>query len=462
MSQLITFDFTAWVTSPFILMFVAVFTGVLFGNVRIGKFNFGASGCLFTGLLLGWLVYTYGTGIEEGQRGYGAAQSMISAGVVPSTFFTLFLVFFVVAVGLLAAKDLGAVLKKYGGKFVILGFLITLSSAIATYGMVLISPANNPYEVSGVYTGALTSSPGLAAAIETARNHATARVNAFENATTDEKEKFVNILDPTGEISPEALLTLTSEQKSAFVKNAEAGIGLGYAVGYPFGVIVVIIAINFFPKIFRMDIAAERKRFSQEMKEARSMVKGGKDIPETSFDIIAYAVACFFGFSLGLVNIYMGPLLGYFSLGATGGALIGSLILGYIGKIGPINFRMNSKILGVIRELSLCFFLAIVGLRYGFRVFEAILGNGLPLALISLFVGMVGILVGYLVGRYVFKLNWIMLAGAICGGMTSTPGLGVAIDSLESDDPAAGYGAVYPFALLGMVLFTIILHKLPM
>ena len=55
-----------------------------------------------------------------------------------------------------------------------------------------------------------------------------------------------------------------------------------------------------------------------------------------------------------------------------------------------------------------------------------------------------------------------MLAGAICGGMTSTPGLGVAIDALDSDDPAAGYGAVYPFALLGMVLFTIILHKLPM
>ncbi len=462
MAELIRFDFVGWITSPYILMFTAVFTGIVLGNIKIGKFNFGASGCLFTGLLMGWLIYGYGMGIPEGEKGFAAARSMISAGVVPSMFFTLFLVFFVVAVGLLAAKDLGAVLKKYGGKFVVLGFLITLSGAIATYGMVLISPADNPYEVSGVYTGALTSSPGLAAALETAKSHATARVNAFEGAGVEEKEKFIKILDPSGEISQEGLTALTNDQQNQFVKNAEAGIGLGYAVGYPFGVIVVIIAINFFPKLFRMNLEEERKRFDTEMQEARTMVKGGRVIPEAGFDIVAFALACLFGYSIGLIEIYLGPILGYFSLGATGGALIGSLILGYIGKIGPFKFRMDSKILGIIRELSLCFFLAIVGLKYGYGVFDAILGTGGALALISLFVGMVSILVGYIVGRYVFKLNWIMLAGAICGGMTSTPGLGVAIDSLESDDPAAGYGAVYPFALLGMVLFTIILHKLPM
>jgi len=71
-------------------------------------------------------------------------------------------------------------------------------------------------------------------------------------------------------------------------------------------------------------------------------------------------------------------------------------------------------------------------------------------------------MIGFLLGRYVFKINWLMLSGAICGGMTSTPGLGAAIEAAGSDEPAAGYGATYPFALLGMVIFTIILHKLPM
>jgi len=43
--------------------------------------------------------------------------------------------------------------------------------------------------------------------------------------------------------------------------------------------------------------------------------------------------------------------------------------------------------------------------------------------------------------------------------MTSTPGLGAAIDAIGSDEPASGYCAVYPFALLFMVIFSIILNQ---
>ncbi|HBF8938943.1 TPA: hypothetical protein KO175_002879, partial [Clostridioides difficile] len=77
-------------------------------------------------------------------------------------------------------------------------------------------------------------------------------------------------------------------------------------------------------------------------------------------------------------------------------------------------------------------------------------------------VGVTAMMIGFLVGKYVFKLNWILLSGAVCGGMTSTPGLGAAVDALDSDDPAAGYGATYPFALLTKVILVIVLHKLPM
>jgi putative transport protein len=72
------------------------------------------------------------------------------------------------------------------------------------------------------------------------------------------------------------------------------------------------------------------------------------------------------------------------------------------------------------------------------------------------------LLTGFLIGRYVFKLNWILLAGGMCGAMTSTPGLGAAIDATGDDNVAVGYGAAYPFALFAMVVFTIILHNLPM
>ena len=142
--------------------------------------------------------------------------------------------------------------------------------------------------------------------------------------------------------------------------------------------------------------------------------------------------------------------------------LIGALVLGWIGKIGPLNFRMDTKVLGIVREMGLAFFLAIVGLNYGFGTIDAITGSGITLAGVSLVVGFLSCIIGFLVGRYVFHLNWIMLSGAICGGMTSTPGLGAATEAVGSDDPGAGYGATYPFALLGMVIFTIILHKLPL
>ncbi len=41
--------------------------------------------------------------------------------------------------------------------------------------------------------------------------------------------------------------------------------------------------------------------------------------------------------------------------------------------------------------------------------------------------------------------------------MTSTPGLGAAVEATGCDDVATGYGAVYPVALLSMVIFTIVL-----
>ena len=51
----------------------------------------------------------------------------------------------------------------------------------------------------------------------------------------------------------------------------------------------------------------------------------------------------------------------------------------------------------------------------------------------------------------------IPLSGAICGSMTSTPGLAAAVDSAECDDPSAGYAACYPFALCSKVVLIIIM-----
>ena len=452
------FNFAEWIMNPFVLMMLTVFSGMLFGKIKFGKFTFGVSGCLFVGLVIGWWVYRFANTFSNTTPGYYTALQLTKNGVVDKGFFTLFLILFIAAVGLLAAKDIGIIIKKYGSKFIILGFLITFIGAMSTYGMALILPGLNPYEVAGVYTGALTSSPGLAAALESAREHAAQLTEDYDSLSESKKQEILKLLNISQKT--EVADSLTEEQKSKYIKNAEAGIGIGHSVGYPFGVLIVILAVNFLPIIFKIDVEKERAIFSTEINENRTSSSINGDQATVRFDLTAFIVACFLGYTLGKLKFDLGPL-GNVGLGSTGGVLLSSLILGHIGKIGILHFRMDNKILGVIREISLAFFLAIVGLRYGFYAFTALSGSGIYLVLTSLVVGFLAITIGYLVGRYVFKINWILLSGALCGGMTSTPGLGAAIEAVGSDEPAAGYGAIYPFALLGMVIFSIILHNLP-
>jgi len=454
------FNLAAWIRNPFVLMLITVFLGMLFGKIKFGKFTFGVSGCLFVGLVIGWWVYRLAYTFPKNESGYNAAIQLIEDGVIDKAFFTLFLILFIAAVGLLAAKDIGIIIKKYGSKFVILGFLITFVGAMATYGMALILPGINSYEVTGVYTGALTSSPGLAAALESTREHSSQLVENYDSLSERKKQELLKTIDSFEKGKTEGSDSITEEQKNQFIKNAEAGIGIGHSIGYPFGVLIVILAVNFLPIIFKIDVKKERGIFSREINETRISNPLNRKQDTVRFDLTAFIAACFLGYTFGRIKFNLGPL-GYVGFGSTGGVLMASLILGHIGKIGFLNFRMDNKILGVIREISLAFFLAIIGLRYGFYAFTSLSGTGIYLVITSLVVGLMAVTIGYLVGRYIFKLNWIMLAGALCGGMTSTPGLGAAIEAVGSDEPAAGYGAIYPFALLGMVIFSIILHNLP-
>jgi putative transport protein len=416
------FDLIAFLTNPFVPMFLATVTGLLLGNIKIGKFNLGQSGGLFTGIFFGWLLYSkycvpfmidssnHKKGLIAGAPKYAA--NYFKNGVVSDTLFTFTLILFIASVGLLAGKDIGKVVKKYGARFVVLGGVITATGALMTYLATLVFTGQNNFAVAGVYTGALTSSPALAAALES-----TAKYGAV----------------------------------------AQAQVGLGHAIGYAPGVLVVIIAMNFFPVIFKMDLEKEKERFKSEMKSFNDKEAGEKNIKEVGMDVVSFLAVCLIGYFVGLINIYL-PVVKWFSLGSTGGVLIMALWLGHIGKIGPLTFRMNTGVLSAIRDLSLSLFLAIVGLQYGYETVAALGGSGATLAVISFVVGLLALSAGFFVARYIFKMNWIIIAGAICGGMTSTPGLGAAIDATKTDEVAAGYGATYPFGLLFTVIFVIILH----
>lgn len=459
-----SFPLSDFIFNPFVLIFAAIFFGMLFGKIKIRNFAFGGAGPLFVGLLIGWFVLNFANRVTEDSASYKAAQNLIQVGVISDLLFNTFLVLFVTAIGLLASNSIVKVVKKYGFQFVILGFLITFVGAAASAVATKLVPDISPYKVSGTYTGAMTSSPGLAADLEATQKEAANKAENYENLSDKKKKTVLLVLNEFYQSTPEDKLTLentttlTEQQREDFIHAAMADAGIGHSIAFPFGSLVVIISMTFLHRIFRINLKKEKEQF------ARIMAEYDKDettVKKTNngvvFDVTAFAIAALAGLALGNINISMGAL-GRFSLGTTGGALIGGLAFGAIGKIGFINFRMDDKVLQVLRTLCLEIFLAIVGLRYGYGVVQALTGTGLVFAIISFLVGLVALLSGFLVGRYVMKLNYVLLSGAICGGMTNTTGMGTLLDVLESDDAATGYGATFPFAVIGMVVFSILMR----
>ena len=455
------FDLNAFIMSPFALLFAAVFLGLLFGKIKIGKFSFGFSGALFAGIALGWSVLTYAKNIKNDETSYKVAHQIVTKGIISQDLFNLFLILFIAAVGLLAGKDIKGVLKRYGAKLIIIGFVITFTGAALTYGFIANNKKFNSHQVSGIYAGALTSSPGLAASLDAAKDHGNEIAAKYSSLSVAEKKDVLEMIDKTGKLTPENTAKLTDEEKATLIKATQADVSSGFTAAFPLGVVSIILAVILLPKIFRIDVEKEKELFSQTMKEvAADSVKTNKEpIKEVGFDLVAFALVCFVGYFLGQIKIGLG-IFGHFGLGTPGGVLMSALIFSNVGKIGIINFRMNSKILSSIRQLGLVCFLATVGLSYGYDVVNTFAGAGAMLALMGLIVVWASILMGFVVGRYIFKLNWVILAGAICGGMTSTPGLGAAVDAIGSDDAATGYGATYPFALLFKVLFITIIYKM--
>ena len=106
------FNLVAWIMNPFVLMMITVFLGMFFGKIKFGKFTFGVSGCLFVGLVIGWWVYRLAITFPKTESGYKEALELIKNGVMDKSFFTLFLILFIAAVGLLAAKHIGVIKKN--------------------------------------------------------------------------------------------------------------------------------------------------------------------------------------------------------------------------------------------------------------------------------------------------------------------------------------------------------------
>ena len=366
-------------SNTLMMVFLIAVIGYLVGSIKICGLELGTAGILLVALVFGHF------GVE-----------------IPDLVRELGLICFVTSVGFIAGPKFFRNFKSNAASYILLGILVIAAGALVCVAVIKVFGI--PTDISvGMMTGALTSTPGLAAALEATGSDAAS---------------------------------------------------VGYGIAYPFGVVVVVLFVQLVPKILKVDMAEERAKF-----EAAAGVEV-EEYHKTKKEELFYADSMgFFPFSLAIaLGIILAkieiPLPGgaVFALGTSGGPLIAGLILGHFGHFGRLSVQVEKHVLECLREFGLALFLLGAGSQAGAGFVEILKEHGVMLFLYGALMTLIPMFIGYFFAVKVLHLNLFNTLGSICGGMTSTPALGTLIRVAETDDVASAYAATYPIALVSVVL----------
>ncbi len=169
-------------------------------------------------------------------------------------------------------------------------------------------------------------------------------------------------------------------------------------------------------------------------------------------DILTFSLGLALGLALGVIPL---PLPGgvRMSLGFAGGPLVVALVLGIVGRTGPMVWTLPYSANLTLRQIGLVFFLAGVGTRAGqgfLATFSG--GGGLALFAAGVAVTTATALATLVVGHRVLQIPLSLLAGMVGGIQTQPAVLGYALERTRNDVPNVGYASVYPAATLGKIL----------
>lgn len=167
------------------------------------------------------------------------------------------------------------------------------------------------------------------------------------------------------------------------------------------------------------------------------------------------------GLLLGLIPIPI-PGLGSLSLGAAAGTLIVGLVMGKVGRIGPIPTSMPVTSAQVVTEIGLLLFLAFAGTKAGSLILDAFTSGAIVDILVTGAATSLVMAVGmYAACRWVLRIGRVRMAGALAGAQTNPAHLAFA-NARSGDDPriALGYALVYPTAMVVKILLAQIISVL--
>ncbi len=372
--------FTGAGVGPTILyLALSIFIGLLLGKIKIAKISLGITWVLFVGIALSAYGVTLNHDMLHVIKEFGLILFVVGVGLqVGPGFFQSF-------------KKGGLALNLMALVNVALGVLITIIIAKVAH--------QDLADMAGVYTGAITNTPGLSAA---------------QQAVTD-----------------------------MGIEGGAERLAAGYAVAYPLAVVgMIMTCIIFRPK----NLAAEpTTMLDQTLNSKPSTPNSAKH----SFALIPIFVIIALGIIVGSIPIPVG-MKAPIKLGLAGGPLVVAILGGWLGvKRGWFSTEFTEgQGVHALREVGIALFLAGVGLSAGGQ-FVATVQEHYMWVVYGIIITMVPPLLVVLFGRLVLKMNYYTLMGFIGGSHTDPPTLAFA-NTVAPEGcklPNMGYATVYPLTM---------------
>jgi putative transport protein len=193
-------------------------------------------------------------------------------------------------------------------------------------------------------------------------------------------------------------------------------------------------------KVHRGDVLTVMGTASSVARTAKYV--GVADRASDVTDMLVVAVAIVAGALIGLPAFNIGGV--EIGLSLPVGVLLGGLVCGWLRSVRPNWFgRVPGPTLWIFESIGLAGFVAVVGLNAGPDFVQGLRASGLSLVLAGVLTITIALLVGVLLGRWLFKMHPGVLLGVCAGGCTATPALAAVQEAARSAVPSIGYGVAY-------------------
>jgi putative transport protein len=172
----------------------------------------------------------------------------------------------------------------------------------------------------------------------------------------------------------------------------------------------------------------------------------------SEIDILTFSLGIAIGLLVGMIPI---PLPGglVFRLGFAGGPLVVALILGAVGRTGPLVWTLPYSANLTLRQFGLVMFLAGIGTRAGYAFITTFTqGNGIYLFFAGAIITTLTALATLWIGYRLLKIPLSLLIGLLAGQQTQPAVLGFGLEQTGNDLPNLGYTNMFALAVIVKII----------